>query len=152
MKQSLLRLLGLNEKEIRVYSAVLKEKRLAPAALAVRVGIKRTTAYSIARGLVEKGLLVEDGTKRLRIFTLPSPADITGIIVDEKKRLVEREHTLKDFAEELAQNAAETFYPVPKIRFIEEEKIEKFLYQETPIWHRAIENLRVYPNRSILYG
>lgn len=141
MKQNLLRSLGLNEKETKIYNAILKERSLPPAELAKRVGIKRTTAYSIARGLVEKGLLVEDATKRPRVFSPSSPTDILGIVDDEKKRLVEREGVLKEFAEELAQNTASTTYPVPKIRFIEESKLEKFLYQETPMWLNVLENL-----------
>lgn len=141
MKKDLLHSLGLNDKEVRIYGLIFKEQSLTPAEMAKRAGIKRTTAYSIARGLVEKGLVIEDATKRPRVFILSSPNDIIGIIEEDKRRLVEREKILKEFAEELTQNIASEKYPVPKIRFIEENKLENFLYQETPMWLEALKNL-----------
>jgi DNA-binding MarR family transcriptional regulator len=141
MRQELLRMLGLNDKEIRVYNAVLKEPGLSPALLAQRVGINRTTVYSIARSLAEKGLLTDDLTRRPRAFSPTTTTDIKNLIAEEKNHSAEREKLLREFSEELAQNTAAKSYPVPKIRFIEEEKIEKFLYQETPMWLTALENL-----------
>jgi predicted transcriptional regulator len=141
MKQSLLHSLGLTPKETTIYTAILKERSLSPAELAKRVGIKRTTTYSIARGLVEKGLVIEDSTRRPRVFTPSSPTDIMGIVESEKRRLVEREKILKEFSEELTQNIASIKYPVPKIRFVEEGKLEDFLYQETPTWIGVLKNL-----------
>lgn len=141
MKQDLLRSLGLSEKEIRTYNAVLKEGALGPTVLAKRIGVNRTTVYNTARSLVEKGLLIEDMTKRPRVFAVASPADIDKLITEERERLEKRENTLKEFSEELVQNAAETSYPVPKIRFVEEGKIEKFLHQESPKWSKILEKL-----------
>lgn len=141
MNNRLLSSLGLNQKEIDVYNAVLKEKSLTSSNIAKRTKIKRTTAYNVARALVEKGLLVENSTARPVVFTTASTTEMLGVIEEEKKRLNSKEQVTKELAEELAQKAAETSYPVPKIRFIEEDKIESFLRQETPKWHRALENL-----------
>ncbi len=84
---------------------------------------------------------MEDSSKRPRTFSLSSPTQILSGLNDEKRRLTKKERILKDFAENLAQRTSAKNYPVPKIRFIEESKIENFLKQETPKWHNSLENL-----------
>ena len=59
MDDKLLTSLGLSNKELKLYKAVMRAREISPAELARAVKIKRTTCYSMARGLVEKGFLVE---------------------------------------------------------------------------------------------
>ncbi|OGG51499.1 hypothetical protein A3C18_01675 [Candidatus Kaiserbacteria bacterium RIFCSPHIGHO2_02_FULL_54_11b] len=138
MDDKLLTSLGLNEKEIKVYKTMLKKREMRPAQLAKTVGIKRTTCYHLAQGLVEKGLLVENATKRPRTFSLAQPADIEGTIEQERKRLATREKILKRFTTELSRATAEESYPVPQIRFVEEEKIERFVEQQNFSWEESM--------------
>jgi hypothetical protein len=138
MNDAIYEQLGLNHREIAVYRAVIKEGLITPVALAKAVNLNRTTAYSIARGLVEKGLLVEDIQKRPRTFSPASPADVLALIGDEQKKLKEKEVAFKTIAEELSQLANRSQYPVPTLRFIEERKIDKFLRQQTPLWDKNI--------------
>ncbi len=134
MEDKLLTSLGLNSKEIKLYKAVMKAREVSPAQLARAVGIKRTTCYSLARGLAEKGFLIENSTKRPRTFSLASPADIEDVLSGERKRLVLREKVLKQFASELSRATAGESYPVPSIRFVEEEKLKQFLTKQAPVW------------------
>lgn len=134
MDKSLLELFGLNEKEISIYKAVLTNSSITPLALGKVTGVKRTTAYSIARGLVEKGLLVEDTTRRPRTFVPANPEQVRALINDDKKRLAKREESLKSLANELEKLGAKKSYTVPTVRFIEESKIESFLKQRSSIW------------------
>lgn len=138
MNLSLLAPLDLNESEIQVYKTVLSLGQVTPPALAKVAGVKRTTAYSIARGLVEKGLLVEDGTRRPRVFAPASPDQVRGLIESEKARFREREASLGTLADELAKISAQKSYPVPTVRFIEEDKIGAFLRQQTPEWDKSL--------------
>lgn len=139
MDDTLLTALSLNPSEMVVYKAMLASGSLAPAALAKASGMKRTTAYSVAGSLVEKGLLVEDSTKRPRIFTLAGPEQVL-MLMDKEKRLVQdREETLKKLANELTNISASTFYPVPTIRLIEESKINDFLRAQTVVWDKSIQ-------------
>ncbi|HEY4517028.1 MAG TPA: helix-turn-helix domain-containing protein [Candidatus Paceibacterota bacterium] len=140
MDDKLLVALGLHAREAKVYRAVVKAGEIAPAPLAKATGIKRTSAYAIARGLVEKGLLVEDSTKRPRMFLPASPKEIEHIVSEERKRLDTREKLFKQLASDLSQAQSEKTYPVPQIRFVEEDKIERFLYSETPKWIETILN------------
>lgn len=138
MNERLLLSLGIKGSEARLYRAALKMRNATPAGLARAINIKRTTAYYTAKGLAEKGLLIEDATKRPRTFSSVSPEDIQELIDRERKRNSQREKNLKEFANELSRTIADETYPVPQIRFVEEEKLEDFLYKEIPKWHKSI--------------
>lgn len=139
----MLKSLGLKENEVRLYQAVVKAGDVTPSALAKLVGIKRTTAYSLVRGLSEKGLLVEDATRRPRKIRGASADEVRSLISDEVELLKIRERALVNLADELSRLAAESFYPVPHIRFIEEHRLDKFLYHEMPAWFESM--LKVEP-------
>lgn len=141
MKKDLLEALGLNKHEQQVYAAIIKYGSLSSTELGKKTNIKRTTAYSVARSLIEKGLIVEDSLQRPRTFSPAQGKDILEAIAVDKKHIEKRERAAKQLIEELAQKKAASSYPVPTIRFIEEQKITTFLKQETPKWHRALENL-----------
>ncbi len=138
MDDKLLLALDLAPREIKIYKTVLKSREATPVSLAKATGITRTSCYSIARGLVEKGLLVEDAGRRPRRFLPSSSREIDGMMGAERKRLAAREEVLKELQEALAQSVAEQRYPVPHIRFIEEEKLEAFLYATWPQWRESV--------------
>lgn len=138
MDEKLLAALGLNQKEVKIFKAVLKAREISPALLAKAVGIKRTTTYHLAHGLVEKGFLVEHSAKRPRRFSIPPISTVEGSLKDERERLLAREKTLKRFTAELSRATAEDSYPVPQIRFVEERKIESFLNSESFKWDESM--------------
>lgn len=138
MDSKLLGALDLNDSEIAVYKAVLAAGGIAPAALAKAAGVKRTTAYSIARSLVEKGLITEDTTRRPRVFVPAAPEQVLALVDADKQRLAEREASYRSLADELAKLSAGKTYPVPTVRFIEESKLKDFLYKETEVWDKNI--------------
>lgn len=138
MDESLLADLGLNQGETKVYKAIAKAKELDPAALAKATGIKRTTAYSIARGLVEKGLLNENASRRPRVFALAAPEDLALTIEMEQRRSEERQELLRRLANEVSLVTAEDAYPVPRIKFIEEDKLEQYFIQAFEYWNKSM--------------
>ena len=138
MDHKLLADLGLSNAEAALYMAVVKTGAIAPAALAKAAGVKRTTAYSIARSLVEKGILTEDATHRPRSFVPASPEQVLSLIDGEKRRLKDRENIYKNLANELSNVSAEKSYPVPTVRFIEEGKLMDFLHSQAPVWDKSI--------------
>lgn len=138
MDDKLLNDLGLSAQEIKIFRAVLRTGSLTPAALAKSAAIKRTTAYHVAKVLAERGLLVENATRRPRIFSPATPQDIVSLIDTERRRTASQEQRLLKLSRELAKVSPETSFPVPQIRYVEEEKLEKFLYSETPKWHQSI--------------
>lgn len=134
MDLSVLEPLDLNKSEISLYKAVLKLGQVTPAEIARVTSLKRTTAYNIARSLVEKGLLIEDATRRPAVFTLADAEQVLTQIEKEKKLLVEREESYKKIAAEISKVAVGKEYAVPTVRFVEEDKIEEFLKKNAPVW------------------
>jgi len=130
MNEKMLSSLGMNAGEIKIYKALFKMREGSPAQLAKSVGIRRTTAYSIVHGLTERGFLIENPAKRPRTFTIAQSADIDTVLREDRQRLALREKVLRQFASELSRAASEDSYPVPLIRFVGEDKMEKYLYNE----------------------
>lgn len=138
MDESLLEPLGLNESELAVYQAVLRAGTITPTDLAKTAKVKRTTAYSIARSLVDKGLLTEDATRRPRVFIPATPEQVMSLIEGEKRQLALKEEVLTKLAAELSTLSAKTAYPVPTVRFIEEAKLNSFLHQQADVWDASL--------------
>src|SRR3989338_768250 len=138
MNERLLASLGIVGSEAKIYKALLKVHTATPFLLARAAGIKRTTAYHAAQMLARKGLVVEDATKRPRTFSIAGPERVKELVREEETGLKARVKVFKELAEELARRGSETFYPVPRIRFVEEEKLRRFLYAETSKWHESI--------------
>ncbi len=85
-----LKKVGLNEKEAKVYLAVLELGRGAVQEIALRSSIKRSTAYVILEGLIKSGLCgtVDDNNKTY--YTASDPEAIKNMIELEKKTIDER--------------------------------------------------------------
>ena len=137
MKKELLSRLGLNEKEIRIYMAVLKHGRITPARLATFTKVNRTTAYHICNTLVSKKFLLADyGGPTL--YVVPSkPADLKVMVSKEKESVLRKEKMIEQVIDELKVLSAEKDYPIPKIQFIEEDGIEDHLYSNLERWNTS---------------
>lgn len=138
MQETLLKQLGFTEKEIKVYLAVLEQGKTTPANVAILTGINRTTVYSIAKDLLEKGVIAEDiaGTKSY-LVALP-PEDLKNLSKKEERDLQTKKILIDQVTAELQNFTKNTKYSIPKISFIYEEDMENFLYKQSPEWSRSI--------------
>jgi sugar-specific transcriptional regulator TrmB len=134
MLEKLLNQLGLGNKEQAVYKLILEHGKIAPALLSRFAKINRTTVYSVAKELKEKGLIVEDlGGKTL--YYLPSREnELEKLIEGEEERTKEKVNSIKELQEFLKNAPASKTYSVPKIRFVDEVDLEKYLYEASPRW------------------
>lgn len=138
MDDKILLSLGMSQKETKLYKALFKLKEAPPTVLAKIIKEKRTTAYSIAHGLAEKGFIIENTTKRPHTFTIVQSDDIENILEEDRRQLQLKENVLKKFATELSRATAEESYPVPHIRFVEESKMEQFLNSQSQKWDKSM--------------
>lgn len=136
--QQTLQKLGLNEKEIRVYLTLLKSGKTKPSTLAKATKLNRATLYNVAKGLLSKGIIAEDISSSTLHFSPLPPSALHKILDQPKRELLEKEVLIKNALQELNLITAEKTYPVPKIRFIEEENLEKYLFDNTEKWQQAI--------------
>lgn len=125
--------LGLNQKEIRVYTTLLKVGRMTPAAISRLTKINRATVYNIAKCLVTKGFIAEDLGSKTRYLS-PLPAESMRQITEKQKReMAEKEKLVKELMGQISLMAKKD-YPVPKIRFVEEGELRDFLYDNFIKW------------------
>jgi sugar-specific transcriptional regulator TrmB len=130
--------LGLSEKEVQVYLALLKSGKTKPSILAKTTRLNRATLYSVAKSLLAKGIIAEDVTGAVTSFYPLPPASLGKILEEQKRELREKESLIKDVARELKLLAVEKTYPIPKVTLIEESRLEKFLFANTEKWQKAI--------------
>lgn len=138
MINEILKQLGFNEKEVSVYLTILEHGKITPASVSRLTGINRTTVYSIAKDLVEKGVIVEDlGGKQGYLVALP-PQDLQSLVQKEERALQNRKLLINQAIEGLQSYSKNTKYSIPKIHFVDEEDLENYLYKQTPKWNQSV--------------
>jgi sugar-specific transcriptional regulator TrmB len=129
--------IGLNDKEIKVYLALLKAGKTTPAALSKTTKINRPTVYNVISSLQLKGIIAQDlSGKTLYVTPLP-PKSLEKMVERPQRELNEKKGLIQKAIDELALITADKEYPVPKIRFIEENNLKDFLYENITTWQQA---------------
>lgn len=138
MIEKVLHELGLGNKEETIYKAILEHGKIAPALLSRLTKINRTTVYSVAKELKNKGLIIEDGIGRTTYYSLARNADLEKVLESEKEKLSQKEKSVRELQEFLKNIPESKTYSVPKIKFIEEQDIENYLYEALPKWYKSM--------------
>lgn len=138
MIEKILKQLGFGDKEIRVYLTILEQGKTTPTNIATLTGIKRTTVYSIAKELLDKGVIIEDLAGSHGFLIALPPEDLRNIAKKEERELQDKKVLIDQAITELQTFTKNTKYSIPKITFIYEEDLENFLYKQTPEWNRSI--------------
>ncbi|MBI4032299.1 hypothetical protein HY374_01180 [Candidatus Berkelbacteria bacterium] len=133
-----LKLLGLNDTEIAVYLAIVKHGRISPAQVGKTTKINRTTVYSTAKQLIAKGLVAEDlGSRPAQLVAL-TPESLSEVLDTLEQEIKEKRSALPMLTKELEQLAKQAEYSVPKITFVEDNRVESALYKRLPNWMASI--------------
>lgn len=135
---SILNKLGLNDKEIKLYNILLKYGRTSPTKLSQLTKINRATIYHTAKGLISRGLIAEDLTGSVLHFIPLPPDNLNKIIENSRRELVDKEKLVKEAIKDLKLIGSEEKYNIPKITFIEEQNLEKFLYDNALRWNTEL--------------
>lgn len=147
MIEEVLNQLGLGNKEQIIYKLILEHGKIAPALLSRFAKINRTTVYSVAKELKEKGLIVEDLGGRTLYYLPTRQNELEKIIEVEKEKTKNKITSIKELQNILKNIPESTTYSVPKIRFIDEIDLEKYLYEVTPRWYESMGE-----NNTTLWG
>ncbi len=132
--EKLLQQLGLGNKEQVIYKLILKHGRIAPALLARLAQINRTTVYSVAQELKSKGLIIEDLGGKTMYYIPARENELEKVIEKEHENTKAKEAAIRELQEVIKTTAESTNYSVPKMRFIDEADLEKYLFEATPRW------------------
>ena len=123
--------LGLSEKEIALYLAVLQKGRVGVHQAALITGINRTTVYSLASELSNKGFIIVDLGSRPN-FLMAIPPEQLRTIAEKQKNIID------SLIPELHSISQNTGFSVPKIRFVPEVDLESYLYSEADRWDKSM--------------
>lgn len=138
MIDPLLQKLGLGPKEQLVYKMVLERGKVSPAVVARLARINRTTVYSVAKELKEKGLILEDISGKT-IHYIPSRAEeLEKVISRQEQENVRKIGLIRKLQTELQNLPESKNLSIPKIRFVDELDIEEYLYESVPRWMESI--------------
>jgi len=141
MIEQQLKNLGFTDKAVTVYLALLRHGKANPATLAKLTGINRTTVYSVAKELINRGVITEElGSSKSELLALP-PSDLMVLALREERQLAEKKRAITSAIKELEIVAQQTKYSIPKITFIEQDGIETYLHQRTPEWNRSLKEV-----------
>lgn len=130
--------IGLNEKEIKLYLTLLRRGKSKPSELAILTKINRATVYNTLSSLASKGLVAEDASGATAYFTPLPPENLSKLADDARRDVVRKEELIKDAVGALSLISAERAYPIPKMRLVTEEHLEKFLFDNTTKWQDAV--------------
>ncbi len=138
MLEKLLNQLGLGEKEQAVYKLILEHGKIAPTLLGRLAKINRTTVYSVAKELKEKGLVVEDLGGKTLYYVPARENELKKIIEQENEKVKLKIDSIKELGNFLKNVPESKIYSVPKIRFIDESELEDYLYEAIPRWNESM--------------
>jgi sugar-specific transcriptional regulator TrmB len=147
MVNETLQKLGLNDKEVAIYTTVLQQGKITPANVAKLTKINRTTVYSVSKDLIKKGFVSEDLAGPASYLVARPPQDLKFVIDKEEQELNQKRRLVNKAIDELQLLTKNVKYSIPKIVFISEEGLGDYLYKQTPIWDESIQK-----TKSIWWG
>lgn len=133
-----LRSLGLAKKEIDIYLAVLAHGKVSATDLSKITGIQRTTVYSAISQLVKLGFVIEELGGAKRHFLPGSPESLANIYKEDWESLEQKKTTVNEVIRKAKELQNDAVYSPPKIRFIQEEQVKSFLYEQASVWIESI--------------
>ena len=153
-----LKVLGLSEKEARVYLAMLDLKKAGVLAIAKRAGIKRPTAYHVLESLKAKKLVSSTTFRDVKDYRALPTSALKAYVRTQKKVLQEEMPTMKKLYETKNQKLRLRVYSrVSSIKTL----LEKSLREKTTMYIIGNEALfkkhlghywQFYLKRSAQYG
>ncbi|MBI4114421.1 MAG: helix-turn-helix domain-containing protein [Candidatus Niyogibacteria bacterium] len=99
--KTVLKSIGLNDKEITVYDALLPLGQATVRDLSSRTGINRGTVHDILEILLERGLLQSERQGSRRRFLLASPERIVSVLEDKKRDIHDQKTKFEEIIPQL---------------------------------------------------
>lgn len=135
-----LAVLGLSEKEIDVYSAILDLGKGTITDISRKTGIKRTTVYEYIESLLKKELLCKTADKKRTFYCLENPKKIARLLDKEKKEIEEKRSKIEKIIPELESLYSASFKK-PSISFYDGKDGIKNVYQQILSTHKNIYSI-----------
>jgi len=107
--------IGLNEKEAKIYIALLELGKSTAQDISKKSGVNRATTYFILENLMKKGLASAENQDKKQMFLPEDPSQITAIIDQQKAELDRKKERLGSLVRQLETiNATKIDRPIVK--------------------------------------
>lgn len=136
MLEEKLRKLSFSEKEIKVYLCVFRQGKITHSKVAKITGINRSTVYSVAQELVDQGVIAEDLSGKTSFLVALPPKSLMNMLKKEKRMIQKKEDLIQESIQEISLLESGKKYSVPKIKFLEDEEMEDYLYSQMKLWSK----------------
>lgn len=110
--------LGLNDKEVAIYLALLQTGTTAASVLGKKTGMPRSTARFTCDQLIKKGLCTSVQKGNTFLFSPESPDKLMYFVEQKKKDVVREEDAVNRIIGDL-KKMANPYSVLPKVRFFE---------------------------------
>ncbi len=137
MLDELLTKLDLNDKERLVYRTIAEAGKISTARISRLTGVNRTTVYSVCGELKKKALIKESVGEKVAYWTAREGAELDRLIAREREALARKEETIGSLKEALKGMPGSKTFSIPKIRYIEEDELESYMYEAVPKWNES---------------
>ncbi len=128
--------LGLDEKETKVLTIVIRIGSQPASIIAKNAKLDRTTTYRLLKQLCDRKILAHSKKNGITVFYLKKVSDIENYLNDQKKKINELSQEYKELAPELLALQG-SVQEIPKIQIYEgHSQLETFY---TDIVNRAVE-------------
>src|SRR3989304_6477797 len=132
--------LGLEEKEIDIYLAVLALVKSTVTDISRKTAVKRTTIYEYIDSLLKKGLIYKTIDKKRIYYCANNPQKISGFLEEEEKKIKEKKTSLDAIIPELESLYSASFNK-PGISFYEGRGGIKNVYKQILNAHKNVYSI-----------
>lgn len=129
--------LGLEDKEIEVYLAILSLGKCTITDIAAKSLVKRTTIYAYLESLVARGLVFKTADKKRVLYCAEEPEKIKKTLESERRKLEEKKERLTALVPQLEALYA-TAFSRPRVSFYEGKEGIRQVYRQILETHRNI--------------
>lgn len=132
--------LGFHANESKVYLALAELGKASPAILAKRIGLPRTTVYSILESLSEKGLVAAEKQMQRTYFSALPPSALSRTIETERANLKEKERAASELEQLVSPFFRSVNFSIPKMQFFEgKNAVSNLLYEQGMKWGESTQ-------------
>lgn len=131
--------LGFSENEMKAYLGLAELGKSTAQLLAKKIGIPRTTAYSVLETLTKKGVVYQEQRKQTTFYAPNNPESLSRMLEEEKADLRKKEDTAAQLIEAVRPYFKSTSYSVPKVQFFEGKAgVNTMLYEWYLKWQASM--------------
>lgn len=138
MLKETLKKIGLTEKEVDVYSAVLEHGKLSYTDISKKTGLNRTTVYSVAKELLSRGVLQEDLATPVKALFASSPEALSILTIHEETLLKEKKRLVAEAINDIRSLPPVSHYVAPVVTLIPEQRIAQYLRERNDDWNTGV--------------